>query len=405
MFDSSTGLNIRDNKAIIKMLWKNDRYPMLLGDRGIGKSQVAFQVADEDMNLPVYYLNCSQVDAESLIYPSIKETERRVDPEALLPHMKEVAKIGEDGKAIVTDRSIDLITIDGLEQPIVVLLDELTNARQSLWSLLLSFVAEKRIGSRYFPNILFIATGNRTDNSSLAQPLPRPLMERFCILDAPVPTKEEWMEYMKKTYTSVPGYYYGFVHNIPSKMFYEKESEGGDVEDMRQLPSPRSHTYAASVLSEYEKVEEARNHMAYIYPVFKGYLGDSVASRFIAYLQDADNFLTYEQYTNGKKPTTAPQVINLAVDAAEKLLPIFEKDDEKYFKAVDELLLDVHRSQFTSLTQFTIDTVTNTTPEDRSTKARLIGWGRFNKKSNIYKIIDERKKMLDETTDAFDDIS
>lgn len=389
LFDDASGLGIQDMKQIIKMLWKNDRAPLLMGDRGIGKSQIAFQTANEEMELPVFYLNCSQVDAESLIYPSIKE----------------VKSLGQDGVE-VDDKAIDLITIGGLEKPIVVLLDELTNARPSLWSLLLSFVAEKRIGSRYFPNVYFIATGNRTDNSSLAQPLPRPLMERFCLLDATVPSKDEWMQYMKERFPKVPSYYYGFIHNIPAKMFYEKESEGGDVEDFRQIPSPRSHTYAASVLTEYPEVNDARNHMSYLYAIFKGYLGESVASRFIAYLQDADNFLTYEQYQQGKKPTTAPQVINLSVDAAENLLPLYEsdsdKDKETYFKSVDELLLDVHKSKFTSLTQFALDTLTNTTPHDRSIKSALVSWGRFEETTNIYQIIQERKKMLDASTAAFD---
>lgn len=391
MFDNAAGTSIHDMKEIIKILWKNDRHPLLMGDRGIGKSQTAYQVATDPvekggMGLPVYYLNCSQIDAESLIYPAIKETHG----------------VDANGNPL-TGRSIDLITIDGLDKPIVVLLDEITNARPSLWSLLLSFVAEKRIGARHFPDILFIGTGNKSDHSSLAQPLPRPLMERFCLLDAPVPSKLEWMSYMQQSYPQVPSYYYGFVHNLPNNMFYAKEDTGGESEDYKQMPSPRSHTYASTTLSHLPTVNDAKHSLSYLFNIFEGYLGKEVASRFIAYVQDSSNFLTYEDFLKGKQPENPSQVINLVISATEKLLPLVEKGkQEEYYAAVDELVSAVHTGKVTSLTQFAVDTVTNTTPQDRSLKQDLVTWARHQTNSGLYKIIEERRVMLDKAGAEFE---
>lgn len=380
--ETSNDLSIRELKEMVtELLLPNDRYPLVLGDRGIAKTQVAFQVA-KAMGKQVYYFNASQVDAESLVFPVIKEVER----------------IGEDGK-MVLGKAIEIVTVAGLHEDVVVIIDELTNARPSLHSFLLSFVADRRIGENTFENVRFYATGNKTQNSSLAQPLPRPLMERFCIIDAPVPSKEEWMAWMRENYENVPSWYYGFIHGLPNGMFYSKEEEGGESEDFTQLPSPRSHTYAATTLNSFASELDAKKHLKTIFALFKGYLGTPVASRFIAYIEDSSNFLTYEQYAKGTKPTSSTQVINLAVDAADKLYPLYEtekeKEQEKFYKALDKLLYDIHQSKFTNLTQFVLETVVNFSATNTDAKQDYVTWGRDNPKTaHVVKIIAERKEML-----------
>ena len=395
MLKTTNDLDIRGLKDITtKMLLPNGRYPLFIGDRGIGKSQIAFQIIEE-LGAKAFYFNASQTDPESLIFPVIKEMQG----------------FDEDGNPKLGDKVIDLVTVGGLaEDNIVVLIDELTNARPSLHSFLLSFVADRRIGTKVFNNVSFIATGNRTSNSSLAQALPRPLMERFCIIDSPVPSRHEWVQYMRDNYPSVPSWYYGFMLELPQKQFYQQEEEGGDVEDFRQLPSPRSHTYAATTLSGFESAGQALNHLNAISTVFKGYLGEAVAARFIAYLQDSENFLTFKQYKKGKTPKNAAQAINLAVDAAENLRPLYEKGDKKsrsqYFEEIDQLFHDVHSTRnVTNLAQFVLDTLVDFN-QQREIKSNYVSWMQDNSTtSKGWKIVQKRLKMNKEVQEEFGNLA
>lgn len=372
MIDS--GMTIADAKHIGRTLLAVDRYPMFLGDRGTGKTQISFQIS-RDLQRDAYYLNCSQVDAESLVYPAIKEVRN-----------------GE-----VTNKAIDLITLDFGSNPTIVILDELTNARPGLQSVLLSLVADKKMGQHYFPNLSFIATGNDTTNSSLAQPLPRPLIERFCIVRSPVPTKEEWIAWMRSNHPDVPAYLYGFVHTLPKNMFHQEESKGGDVEDFKQIPSPRSHTYASSVLAQYPTLESARQSLNMLTQVFTGYLGDATASRFASYLQEADNFLTYDEYLKGKEPTNASQLINLLVDAADKLEPIYKSDINKFFARVDKLLYSVDTSKMSNLLQFAVVTLTRTD----EVKYDMVVWSQKNPDAHLKSVLKHRIELFAKAAEAF----
>jgi len=75
----------------------------------------------------------------------------------------------------------------------VVVLDELTNINEELEKFLLTFILSNRIYNLTYPGVFFIATGNRIEQSELARLLSAPAMERFAIYDYPLLYKEEFL--------------------------------------------------------------------------------------------------------------------------------------------------------------------------------------------------------------------
>lgn len=377
--------NITALKRRMKLLLLANRAPFLKGDRGLGKTETVFQVVEELRNPTdgqpklsiegVYYLNASQTDPEAMTFP--------------------VVKTNEEGR-----KTVEVVTVEDLEGHLV-FIDELTNSNERLRSFLLSLVASRRVGAREFGNIWFAAAGNEMDHSTLASSMPRPLLERFCVLDFPTPTRDEWIRYMRTFYPQVPAYYYGFVKTIAENQFYQAETEGGDVEDFRQIPSPRSHTYAASVLMHYPTAQEAKANIYDVQAMFEGFVGNGVAAAFAAYLQDASNFLTYAEYQKGRKPENSAQLINLTVSAADALDKVREEGDfDSYAEGVSEVLADVVSvSSLRNLKQFVIDTFTS--GGKNSLKLELSRWcSRQDDPGPIAKILDERRSQTMELNAA-----
>lgn len=309
--------------------------PLFIGDRGLGKSSVAKQVA-ANLNRETYYFNCSQADAASLVYPVVS---------------------AEPGKP----PSINLTTLGGLDG-LTIILDEITNAREDLQSFLLSWVLEKRVGSTEFKDINFIATGNSNKQSSLANTLPRPLLERFCVLDFPAPTKDDWIVYMQ-TQQKAPSWYYAWIKKINEPMFYTKETEDGEVEDFKQRPSPRSHTQLANTLASLESPQEAQAEIEVIHMIAEGFVGNSAATSLNQYINDSSNFITYEEYLAGRKPQNATQIMNLVMSATDKLRDTVNNistNPEKSAKILDgtlnKLIPDIHEIS-PNLVSFAIESI------------------------------------------------
>jgi len=377
---------VRQTAGIILELLNKGEYPLLLGDRGLGKTGLSEQII-RAIGREMYYLNASQVDAASLVYP--------------LPNAE------RDSVTLLTIKEMDRKTI---------LLDELTNARDDLKSLLQSLVLDKRIGTTQFEDINFIATGNGLQHSSLANSLPRPLLERFCVVDFPAPTVDDWITYMLQTHSTVPSWYYGFMKSISSSEFYSPEDKG-ESENFQQRPSPRSHTKFAKILSEYESPVKALSRSGRLESICKGFLGAPMAVRFLAYLADSSNFLTYEEFLKGKNPQNSSQAINLILSANSALNTTVkttldnyiayksspkeynEKEvTEKTQKLYDTLnhLLGVIMSngKTRSLSQFFLDVITRNNAAEYKHLLSSFANKSENLSSPLNKLISERRKAV-----------
>lgn len=267
-------------KRIVKEIIQ-DTPVLFLGDRGIGKTSIAFEIAKE-LNLEPFYLNVSQLSPEHLAFP------------------------------IVRNDVLDFRTID-LEGKLVIL-DELTNRNPDLHSALQSLVLDKRIGNRHFKEVYFIATGNRPEHSYLAVELPRPLIERFVLIDFPVPSKEEWSSYTIGAGGNI--HFVNFIMQAPDDIYYSQTEDSG----LEQSPSPRNNTRTARIIAkvfgkDFMGFSEVRDQLKLL---IVGSSGKRVYDAFLHYIESG-RYYSYSYFVRKDYPKTDSEAIQLIVDATTKL--------------------------------------------------------------------------------------
>jgi len=266
---------------------------LFLGPAGVGKTETAQRIAD-NLGVKLYILNASQFSKEDLVIPARDD----------------------DGK-----------TIQVLTHPLdntLVLIDEITNANPALMGALLSLILEHRIGSRKFENMYIIATGNRDNESVLATPLPRPLMERFAVYNFPVVPVDDWVNFMLDHYADqVHPYYLNFLTKTGNvgNIFFAQEHEG-EVSDYVQRPSPRSHSRVSRLLRRFYPTKDSiLNHIEDVTEQIRALAGPDVAAAFMGFIQDEKNHLSLEDFRNGRRPENATQYMHLILDAAAQMRP------------------------------------------------------------------------------------
>ena len=258
----------------------NSGYPVLfLGDRGLGKTTVAQEIAKE-LNREVFYLNVSQMSPENFVFPLVKGENVEFSTPSL------------DGK--------------------IILLDELTNRNPEMHSLLQSLVLDKKLGNTTFRDIMFIGTGNRPEDSTLAVDLPRPLIERFVVLDFKEPSKEEWASYtLARGGNSM---FVSYILQAPDSMYYKKAEEEG----LTQYPSPRNNTRTAILIQTIFGDKIPEDSLDDLLLLITGSSGKEVGIGFLNFLQSA-RYYNYEMFKSGIMPENNNEVLMLIMSFAEFL--------------------------------------------------------------------------------------
>ncbi len=165
----------------------------------------------------------------------------------------------------------------------LVLLDEFTNVTDDMiLSAAYDMVLNEKVNLYRF-NKPVIALGNPPEYSSLARPLPLPLLNRLALFNVKEPKVEEWCDYMNEKYegkwlTEVCA----FLHGRPDLFLKPPE----DVEDLTPFPTPRSWTALALALKNvyYDIWERVKNRERRILNKFitivSAYVGKEAASHF-----------------------------------------------------------------------------------------------------------------------------
>jgi len=302
-------------KKLSKVILNSGSSPLFLGDRGLGKTTVAFEIAKE-LGLNVHYINVSQYSSENFVFPFVKD-----------------------------NNNLDFLSPDF--DNAIIILDEITNRNPELHSLLQSLVLEKKLGNRVYKNLYFIATGNRLENSSLVVDLPRPLIERFVLLDFPVPSIEEWGVYTLNKGGSVK--YINFISSIDTSVegnkFYYKEETSGES-GLEQSPSPRSNTRSAILLKQYDleegisddSIDYSDSQIKDLKDLIAGSSGIEVANEFVRYVKNG-RYYNYEMFKKGVKPKNQSELISLLNSSLAKLKEgsiDLEKFDKEIIGFIDE---------------------------------------------------------------------
>lgn len=159
----------------------------------------------------------------------------------------------------------------------IIFLDEYTNIqRPDMISASQKIVLEHKAGfTKFSKDTMVIAAGNNPEESSLANLLPVPVVDKFTIVKVSPPTLEKWSEWMDIHFgddwdRKSLGYLYHFKSDFLS---LPPET----TETLTNFPTPRSWTKIATLLPKISQ--------RYLEVTTIGTVGPEVGDRYLAYLR------------------------------------------------------------------------------------------------------------------------
>jgi hypothetical protein len=155
---------------------------------------------------------------------------------------------------------------------IVLFLDEMNQAPQSVQAAAYQLILNRRLGSYKLPdNVLIVAAGNRESDRGVSYRMPSPLANRFVHLEITVDF-EDWQMWalQNKIHPDVVGY---LTSNKMDLFNFVPASAS------RAFATPRSWTFVSELLpKEGEMISDDRLH-----DLLAGTVGDGVATKFMAH--------------------------------------------------------------------------------------------------------------------------
>jgi len=219
---------------------------LLVGPPGVGKSQTVRVYAEEQ----AARLGLEFVDARSLDVSGCGGVEGKYlflhlfAPTLRPEDLAFVAKRG-DRYDFVLPRHLEYFTCPGARG--LIFIDEITNVQLAdVLTALFSLVLDKTIaGYKLSDDVEVVAAGNAPDESSVANLLPAPLVDRFrLVVRVAPPSVTEWARWMEERYgDDWDRRVLGFLLGDESSLAPRGESEG-----LEKYPTPRTWTEVALML-------------------------------------------------------------------------------------------------------------------------------------------------------------
>jgi len=274
---------------------------LLIGPPGIGKSEAVIQGARK---------RAEELGLKFWIYESRKEPPDSLDQLFTLVLLRLDMIKPEDLTGIPDMRSDDDTFDYKLPRWVKVLkeskggllfLDEFTNvADDTLMSAAYEIVLNKSVNMYRFDKLV-IAAGNPPEYSSLARPLPAPLLSgRLAVFEVRTPKLTEWLDYMYERYGDEwAREVYAFLSQHPDLLIRSPEN----AEGLEPFPTPRAWSKLAVELQtswrdEVDKVKEiapveestqAKTRrvgiVGLLTSVASAFVGSEAGTRFVAWLR------------------------------------------------------------------------------------------------------------------------
>lgn len=245
--------NLRQAREVILMAIQNNQSVMLLGDPGIGKTQMFSQIAER------IEFACSIFEG-----PSLDPTDVRG---VLIP---------VNGKSYFTKSPLLPIVEEDGEKGILVI-DELSSALPSVQVSMHPLFLERRLGTHKLPaGWMPMATGNYASNGAGAYNLLTALSDRVCIINV-VPDVDVWKQDFaipNGVHTMVLGYINFKPANLSTFAQRNKNQQG------KQFGTPRTHWEVSKVLHYHDKHPLSDNAL---YIAIAGWVGEGLASEYMAF--------------------------------------------------------------------------------------------------------------------------
>lgn len=212
--------------------------PYLAGEPGIGKSELFAQVADQ-FNLKLIAEHLSQRLPEDLMgMPRINDKTGRSEyvPFGIIPLEGDSLPLDEDGDEM-----------DGW----LLLLDELADADDDMWSAIYPLLLSREIGGhKIHPNVLIGAAGNRESDSALARRLPDTLVTRMLCREMKA-SHADWMTWAKNS-PKRNERVVEFVGKNPSMLLSNMASE--DRLELQSYETPRGWAKVMNLVNTHERM-------------------------------------------------------------------------------------------------------------------------------------------------------
>lgn len=249
-------LSIRPSKLINELLInaKSDIPSMIWGGPGVGKSQVAYEVAR--------LLGAKLFELRANLF----------DPVDVRGGLKIVETVDENGKGTGEYRTRYGVPEDypdtNYAGPVVLFVDELPNASKATQNALLQLILDKKIGTYVLPpQTVIIAAGNRAIDRAAVNEMPTPVKNRFAhyLLE---PNTDDWAAWALRK--GVDPTLVGFIRFRPELLNKPDSKENA-------FPTPRSWEMMNRKLAQMPTDKESQVLGA------ASVVGDGAAGEFITY--------------------------------------------------------------------------------------------------------------------------
>lgn len=288
-----SGITVDPMKAakIIGTCIKANTTAMMWGKWGVGKTAVAYQVAEK---MHPYFESCI------VINPSQDDV---IDFK--LPYVDGI-KIGDETHTISRFAMSERLPRSGRH---LIFVDEINTATPAMQATLYSLILEGRIGSYKLPDgCVRIAAGNREEDGCAALPMSNALKDRLGVHMNVVPTESSWIKWATTRGKIVPEVV-AFVRNMPSVLEGHCTNDSGDPTGGC---TPRS-------LEALSKMIGAGTDDDILHVVANGIIGQGAGAEFIGFLEIYRNNVDIDNIINNPSKAEVPSKMDVLYSIASAL--------------------------------------------------------------------------------------